>query len=148
MFWRKISLEFFWKNWFHFPSSQLFSRMSYSLIIETSKLTLFRNRACDDASFWGAACLQGASISYTVVKNNKTGLISRRENRIVHVLWYKILGCYYNILGCYYNNLGCYYNILGWKFVMIFKWEKNLFWTNKKFVYKIFIPKYCNIIPK
>ena len=26
--------------------------------------------------------------------------------------------------------------------------KKKLFWTNKKFVYLIFIPKYCNIIPK
>ena len=33
-----------------------------------------------------------------------------------------------------------YYNILGWKFIMIFR--KNLFGTNKKFVYLIFIPKY------
>ena len=30
----------------------------------------------------------------------------------------------------------------GWKWNMIFNWEKNLFWTNKKFVYLIFIPKY------
>ena len=37
--------------------------------------------------------------------------------------------------------LGWYYDILGWKFIMIFNWEKNLFWTNKKFVYLIFIPK-------
>ena len=34
------------------------------------------------------------------------------------------------------------YDILGWKFIMIFNWEKNLFWTNKKFVYIIFIQKY------
>ena len=38
--------------------------------------------------------------------------------------------------------------ILGWKFVMIFNWEKNLFWTNKKFVWITFIPRYCNFIPK
>ena len=41
--------------------------------------------------------------------------------------------------------LGWYYNILGWKFIMIFK---KPVWTNKKFVYLIFINKHCNIIPK
>ena len=39
--------------------------------------------------------------------------------------------------------LGWYYLILGWKFIIIyfFNWqtEKNLIWTNKKFVYLIFI---------
>ena len=44
--------------------------------------------------------------------------------------------------------LGWYYNILEWKYIMILNWEKKLFWTSKKFVYLIFIPKYRNIIPK
>ena len=38
--------------------------------------------------------------------------------------------------------------ILGSKFIMIFNWEKTLFWTNKMFVYLIFIPNYRDIIPK
>ena len=33
-----------------------------------------------------------------------------------------------------------WYDILGWKFIMIFNWEKKLFWTNKKFV-SLFFPK-------
>ena len=41
--------------------------------------------------------------------------------------------------------LGWLYDILRWKFVMIFNW---VFWTNKMFVYLIFIPNYCDIIPK
>ena len=35
-----------------------------------------------------------------------------------------------------------YYDILGRKFIMIFNREKKLFWTSKKLVYLIFIPKY------
>ena len=49
--------------------------------------------------------------------------------KIVHVVLYVILGWYYVILG--------------WKFIIIYffncQTEKNLIWTNKKFVYLIFI---------
>ena len=42
------------------------------------------------------------------------------------------------------------YDFVEWIYTVIdFSTEKkNLFWTNKKFVYLIFIPKYCDIIPK
>ena len=44
--------------------------------------------------------------------------------------------------------LGWCYNILGRKFIMIYNWEKKMFLTNKKFVYLLFLTKYCDIIPK
>ena len=47
--------------------------------------------------------------------------------------------------------LGWYHEILGLKFIIIyfFNWqtEKNLFWTNKKFVYLNIITNFCDIVP-
>ena len=52
-------------------------------------------------------------------------------------------------------TLGWYHEILGWRFIIIYwKTEKNLFWTNKKFVYLNIITNFCpkitsqNIVPK
>ena len=38
-----------------------------------------------------------------------------------------------------YIILGWNQNTLGWKYCLLFNWEKNLFGTNRKFVYLIFI---------
>ena len=57
-----------------------------------------------------------------------------------------------------FMSSGWYFRTLFWDDITIFSDEnllwflierkKKLFWTNKKFVYLIFIPKYRNIIPK
>ena len=47
-----------------------------------------------------------------------------------------------------YIILGWYQDNLGWKYCLLFNWEKTCFWTNKKFVYLIFINKLWWYNPK
>ena len=46
--------------------------------------------------------------------------------------------CYFGTL---INNLGLYYDF--WYKVLLSNWEKNLFWTNNKFVYLNIITNFC-----